>query len=83
MLRNLEVDYLIVVGMLTDQCVESAVRDACDLGYLVTVAEDACATMTQARHEQSLELYKGYCRMVSTDELLREIDAIVTSPSHA
>ncbi len=82
-LRNLEVDYLIVVGMLTDQCVESAVRDACDLGYLVTVAEDACATMTQARHEQSLELYKGYCRMVSTDELLREIDAIVTSPSHA
>jgi nicotinamidase-related amidase len=29
------VDVLIVTGMMTDQCVESAVRDACDLGYLV------------------------------------------------
>lgn len=24
-----------IAGGLTDQCVESAVRDACDLGYLV------------------------------------------------
>jgi ureidoacrylate peracid hydrolase len=30
--------------MMTDQCVESAVRDACDLGYLVTLVTDACVT---------------------------------------
>ncbi|MBV8095365.1 MAG: cysteine hydrolase, partial [Acetobacteraceae bacterium] len=36
-LRNLGVRYLLIAGMLTDQCVDSAVRDACDLGYLVTV----------------------------------------------
>jgi hypothetical protein len=30
--------------MMTDQCVESAVRDACDLGYLVTLVSDACTT---------------------------------------
>ena len=35
-LRNLGVRSLIVAGIMTDQCVESAVRDACDLGYLVT-----------------------------------------------
>ena len=42
-LTNLNVKLLIMVGQLTNQCVESAVRDAADLGYLVTVVEDACA----------------------------------------
>ena len=36
-LRNLDVKNLIVAGVLSDQCVESAVRDACDLNYLVTL----------------------------------------------
>ena len=36
-LRNLDVKNLILAGALTDQCVESAVRDACDLNYLVTL----------------------------------------------
>jgi len=40
-LGNLGVKQLIVVGALTDQCVDSAVRDACDLGYLVTLPTDA------------------------------------------
>jgi nicotinamidase-related amidase len=39
---------------MTDQCVESAVRDACDLGYLVTLATDACTTTSAGRHEESL-----------------------------
>jgi ureidoacrylate peracid hydrolase len=32
-LRNLGIRSLIVAGLMTDQCVESAVHDACDLGY--------------------------------------------------
>lgn len=75
-LRNLEIDYLVVVGMLTDQCVESSVRDACDLGYLVTVVEDACTTYTKERHDNALEMYKGYCRRVTTDQLIAEIGGI-------
>lgn len=35
----------------TDQCVEHAVRDACDLGYLVTLVTDACATYSEQRHQ--------------------------------
>ena len=58
---------------MTDQCVESAVRDACDLGYLVTLVTDACTT--DARHEQSLLGIRGYCRRSSTEELLAEIAA--------
>src|SRR5262249_8837888 len=43
-LRNLGVRSLILAGILTDQCIDSAARAACDLGYLVTIAPDACAT---------------------------------------
>ncbi|MGI9412929.1 MAG: isochorismatase family cysteine hydrolase, partial [Hyphomicrobiales bacterium] len=72
-LRNLGVRQLVISGFITDQCVESAVRDACDLGYLVTLVPDACATYTQERHDRSLDEIKGYCRQVDTDALVAEI----------
>jgi len=73
LLRCLEVRQLVICGVVTDQCVESAVRDACDLGYLVTLVPDACATYSQERHDNTLRSIKGYCRQRSTDELLAEI----------
>lgn len=73
LLRNLGVRQLVISGVVTDQCVESAVRDACDLGYLVTLVPDACATYTPERHENSLRAIKGYCRQVDTDALIAEI----------
>lgn len=76
-LRNLGVRSLIVAGLMTEQCVESAVRDACDLGYLVTLVTDACATSSAERHEQSLIGIRGYCRQRITDALLAEIAALV------
>ena len=75
-LRNLGIDFLIVGGLLTDQCISSAVRDACDLGYLVTLITDACTTYTPQRHITSLEHIKGYCRQRTTDELLAELEQI-------
>ena len=64
---------LVLCGLLTDQCVESAVRDACDLGYLVTLVTDGCATITRERHENSLRAIRGYCRQTTVDALLAEI----------
>ena len=75
-LRNLCVRSLIVAGVLTDQCVDSAVRDACDLGYLVTVPADACATHSQERHDWSLRNNRGYARQVTTDSLVAEIERL-------
>ncbi len=75
-LRNLGVRSLIIAGCLTDQCVDSAVRDACDLGYLVTVPTDACATLSQERHEWSLRNNRGYCRQITTAELVAEIESL-------
>jgi len=72
-LRNLGTRYLIVAGCLTDQCVDSTVRDACDLGYLVTVPTDACLTLSPERHQWSLRNNRGYCRQRPTREILDEI----------
>jgi ureidoacrylate peracid hydrolase len=74
-LGNLGVRQLAIGGLVTDQCVESAVRHACDLGYLVTLVTDACTTHSQERHDASLRAIKGYCRQRTTELLLNELAA--------
>ena len=75
-LRNLGVEYLIIYGIVTDQCVESAIRDAADRGFLVTQIEDCCAADTPENHVSSIELMRGhYCRTRTTDEIMAEIGA--------
>ncbi len=73
-LGNLGVEYLVVAGLITDQCISSTVRDACDLGYLVTLVTDACTTYGQERHDASLDHIKGYCRRRTTEEFLAELE---------
>ncbi|UCF93429.1 MAG: cysteine hydrolase [Desulfobacterales bacterium] len=75
-LGNLGIDFLIVSGLLTDQCISSAVRDACDLGYLVTLITDACGTFSQDRHATSLSHIRGYCRQRTTVEFLAELEQL-------
>jgi ureidoacrylate peracid hydrolase len=75
-LRNLGIEYLMVMGLLTDQCVESAVRDACDEGFLVTLIDDACATKSQERHDATLRAIKGYCRQRKTEQVLAELSQL-------
>lgn len=72
-LRNLGVNFLIISGLLTDQCISHAVRDACDYGYVVTLITDACATFSRERHKSALSHIKGYCRQRTTDEFLHEL----------
>ena len=44
-LKDAGVNELVVCGMMTCMCVDATVRAAVDLGYDVSVAHDACATM--------------------------------------
>lgn len=77
-LRNLGMEFLVIYGVSTDQCVESAIRDAADRGFLVTQVEDCCAAMEASRHITSIEAMKGhYCRTRSTAEMVAEIEALV------
>lgn len=74
-LRNLGVRKLIIAGVVTDQCVDMAVRDAADRGYLVAVPGDACATYTEARHDGALRAYGGYCWVTDTATVLARMGA--------
>ena len=78
-LRNLGIEYVMVMGMLTDQCVETAVRDGCDRGFLMTLVDDACATYSDERQREALVGFKGYCRVRTTAELIEELEQ--TRPS--
>lgn len=73
LLRALGIRQLVVCGAASDQCVEGAVRDACDLGYLVSLIPDACATYSDERQLASEAALAGYCRKISTHELVSEI----------
>ena len=77
-LRNLGIEYLVVYGIVTDQCVESAIRDAADRGFLVTQVEDCCAAEAPDNHAESIRSMMGhYCRTRSTDEMVAELQARV------
>ena len=80
-LRNLGARSLLLAGILTDQCIDSAARDACDLGYLVTIATDACATHSRERHDWALRNNRGYARQRTTAELVAEIERLTGSQS--
>ena len=72
-LRTLGVEYLVIYGIVTDQCVETAVRDACDRGFLVTLVPDCCAAHTPEGHDRSVNAMDGhYARTRNTDDLVAE-----------
>jgi ureidoacrylate peracid hydrolase len=72
-LRNLGVEYVMVMGIVTDQCVETAIRDGCDRGFMMTLVDDACATFAEQRHKEALVGFKGYCRVRTTDQIVAEL----------
>ncbi|WP_102226631.1 cysteine hydrolase family protein [Acidimangrovimonas sediminis] len=74
-LRNLGVENVVVAGLLTDQCVDMAVRDGADRGYYMICAENACATYTAERHATALKAFGGYCRVMTVDETLAALAA--------
>lgn len=83
MLERQGIRSLTVVGSMSHMCIDAAVRAAADLGYEVTVAHDACATLAlefngkrvpaAQVHEASMAaLAFAYASVRSTDALLQE-----------
>ena len=72
-LRNLGMEYVMTMGMITDQCVETVIRDGCDRGFLMTLIDDACAANSEERHRASLAALAGYCRVRTTDQVIAEL----------
>jgi nicotinamidase-related amidase len=70
LLRNIGIDTLVITGFLTDQCIDHTVRDAADRGFYPVCVIDGCATKSQERHDNAINLFKGYCRRMTAADVL-------------
>ena len=78
LLRNIGIRTLVVIGLLTDQCIDHTVKDAADRGYRVVCLTDACQAETPERHAAALACFQGYASLMSVDGFLALIDFLVS-----
>lgn len=79
-LRNMEINGLYVTGVYSNECVSTAIRTACDLGFYVTLISDGCATVTPELQKATITTMKDrYARVLNTEEALAEIKAEVSA----
>ena len=78
LLRNFEITGLFVVGVYSNECVSTAIRDACDRGFHVTLVSDCTATVTPELQNATITTMKDrYARVLTTDEALAELSEFV------
>ena len=79
-LRNMEITGLFVVGVYSNECVSTAIRDACDLGFYVTLISDGCATVTPELQQATITTIKDrYTRFLTTHQALAQFRKVVES----
>jgi len=79
-LRNMGINGLFVVGVYSNECVSTAIRDACDLGFHVTLISDGCATVTPELQKATITTMKDrYARVLTTEEAIQEIQELVVT----
>ena len=77
LLRNMGIKNLIIMGVVTNGCVESSTRSAAELDYGTIVVEDATAAMAPQLHEHSIisMSYKD-AYIMSSDEVVKKLEAL-------
>ncbi|MFN8522283.1 MAG: isochorismatase family protein [Chloroflexota bacterium] len=81
LLQTMRIDNLIYTGTATSGCIESAVKDAADLGYRALIVDDACASSTMADHSAALvRMDGGPNQIVQTEEMLDAIERLSAQP---
>jgi ureidoacrylate peracid hydrolase len=70
------IDTVIMVGVVTNGCVELTARVAADMGYRVVLVGDACAAHTPFLHDNALRrMDDGYIHVSDVDEVSRAMQA--------
>jgi nicotinamidase-related amidase len=76
-LRNLRIENLVVAGVVTNNCVENAVRDACDRGFAVVLVEDGCAAVNEEIHGASIRAMRDhFAKIKTTAEVMKMLQTI-------
>lgn len=70
-LRNMGIETIVLVGVVTNRCVETTMRGAADRGYRVILVDDATAAFSQELQDAAtLSLTGAYGVIRQTDETL-------------
>ncbi|MBE3145186.1 MAG: cysteine hydrolase [Planctomycetes bacterium] len=70
-LRNMEIESLVITGVATDSCVETTARDASDRGYNCILVEDGCCARAQERHDMTMKTFASiFGRVMYTSEVI-------------
>jgi biuret amidohydrolase len=73
-LRNLGIDTLVMVGVMTCSCIETTARDASDRALKVALIDDAMADLDQASHDATMKQFLiRWGQVWDTDETLSRI----------
>lgn len=79
LLRNRDINCLLIAGVTTEVCVSSTLRAAIDLGFSCLTISDACASPYPELHSAALQMIgvEGgiFGQVISSAELLRELEA--------
>jgi len=80
LLKNWEVERVVITGMMTHMCVDATARAASDLGFQIIVAEDACATRdlkygdttisAEHVHKSFLAALQSYGKVMKSEEII-------------
>lgn len=76
LLRNKGISNLILCGVVTDVCVFSTMKDACDRGYDCLLVSDACAAAEKDVHDaivKSATTEGGICGAAASTKEVVEI----------
>ena len=82
-LRNIGIKAIFVAGVYTNECVSTAIRDGSDLGFHMTLVQDACTTVTAELQSASIRTLRDrYARVMRAGAAIREIRRLAaTSPA--
>jgi nicotinamidase-related amidase len=80
MLKEWNIERVVITGMMTHMCVDATARAAADFGFQVLVAEDACATRdlqygdttipADLVHKSFLAALKSYGKVMKSEEII-------------
>jgi nicotinamidase-related amidase len=68
-LRNQNIDQVVIAGCATDMAVQSTARDAHDRDYRVTIVADCCIAANADDHDQTLRMLGKIATIKNLDEL--------------
>jgi nicotinamidase-related amidase len=72
-LKNMGIEQLFVVGVVTNMCVEGSARAASELGFDVFLIDDACAAWSPEIHKNTLLSFQMmFGSVITTDEAINK-----------